>query len=221
MTIIPRSPKYPQDVIDRVQISKLWRALGGQELHRGRGRAFWRRGNGWNVSINEVKKTWYDHAAGEGGGLLDLVARVRGGGRQESLRWLADLGGVKLDDSLTDRKQRAEWARERKAFERDLRDARYWRRGAVALIESDLAIEKSKLFDSAAGQPDFGRIDAYEAILGRVRDIGDLTLVEEYRAFKAADSRTAAAFIRWAKAREQAEVRALEHWFQSGEELAA
>jgi hypothetical protein len=221
MSIIPRSPKLLQDVIERVQISDAWRALCGGKLSRGRGRAFWRNGDGFNVSIDEAKKTWYDHARCEGGGIIDLVVLVRGGSRQDALRWLADLAGVELDDSPADPKQCAEWARERKAFERDLREARYWSRGAVSLIESDLAIEKSKLFDAAAGQPDFALIDAYEAILGRVRGIGDLTLVEEYRAFRSADPRTAAAFIRWARAREQAEVRALEHWFQAGEELAA
>jgi hypothetical protein len=220
MNIVSANSRAGQ-VIDRVRIFDVWPAIGGGEIRHGRGRAFWRNGDGWSISLDNCKGTWYDFVTAEGGGIVDLVALVRGGSRQDALRWLADFAGVELGDSPADPKQRAEWARERKAYERDLREAKYWARGAVLLIESDLAIEKSKLFDPTAGQPDFALIDAYEAILARVRGVGDLTLLEEFRAFREADSRTAAAFIRWAKAREQADIRALERWFQSSEEMAA
>jgi len=220
MDILSTNSRVGQ-IIDSVRISEVWRALGGGGLHRGRGQAFWRNGDGWNIALDDSKGTWFDHARSEGGGIVDLIILVRGGSRQDALRWLADLAGIELDDSPTDPKQRAQWIREQRAFKRDLADARYWVRAATLLIESDLAVEKSKLFDPTAGQPDFGLIDSYEAILGRVRGIGDLTLVEEYRAFRTADPRMAAAFVRWAKARERAEIRALEQWFQDGEELAA
>lgn len=34
------------------------------------------------------KGTWADHEAGEGGGVLDLIARLQGGGREAALGWL-------------------------------------------------------------------------------------------------------------------------------------
>ncbi|SCW56266.1 AAA family ATPase [Ancylobacter rudongensis] len=34
------------------------------------------------------KGTWADHEAGEGGGVLDLIARLQGGGREGALSWL-------------------------------------------------------------------------------------------------------------------------------------
>jgi hypothetical protein len=219
MDILSTNSRVGQ-IIDRVWISEVWRAVGGGKLQRGRGQAFWRNGDGWNISLDDAKGTWFDHAHGDGGGILGLVVLVRGGSRQDALRWLADFAGVELD-SPADPKQRAQWIREQRAFKRDVADARYWVRAAILLIESDLAVEKSKLFDPTAGQPDLSLIDAYEAILGRVRGVGDLTLVEEYRAFKTADPHTAAAFVRWAKAQEQAEIRALERWFQTSEEMAA
>ena len=37
---------------------------------------------------------WFDHEAGEGGGLVDLVGRVRGLNRREALDWTADRIGM-------------------------------------------------------------------------------------------------------------------------------
>lgn len=68
-----------RDVLSLIRITAVWLALGGSPLRYGRGRAWWRDGNGYNVSVNDAKSTWYDHAADEGGGILDLVVRVHGG----------------------------------------------------------------------------------------------------------------------------------------------
>ena len=87
-------------ILESVTISNVYRALGGATLPNGRrGVAFWRDGaNGFNVSLNDTKGTWFDHAAGEGGGLLDLVVKVRGGTKQEAVRYLAALAGIPIDD---------------------------------------------------------------------------------------------------------------------------
>ena len=64
-------------VLDRVPISQIYRALGGPKLRGTRGPAFWRRGDGLNVSLNDSRSCWRDFKASEGGGVLDLVQRVR------------------------------------------------------------------------------------------------------------------------------------------------
>jgi KaiC/GvpD/RAD55 family RecA-like ATPase len=51
----------------------------------------WRFGTRGSLSIKvggPHKGTWADHEAGGGGGVLDLVARHHGSGREEALRWL-------------------------------------------------------------------------------------------------------------------------------------
>ena len=40
---------------------------------------------------------WFDHEAGTGGGLVDLVARTRGLSRREALDWTADRIGMAAD----------------------------------------------------------------------------------------------------------------------------
>ena len=40
----------PDAVIDACSIEQIWRALGGGELRRGRGRAFWRNGDGYGAA---------------------------------------------------------------------------------------------------------------------------------------------------------------------------
>jgi hypothetical protein len=42
-------------IIEAVSISALWRALGGGELRHGRGRAFWRNGDGWSISLDDAR----------------------------------------------------------------------------------------------------------------------------------------------------------------------
>ncbi len=90
------------EIVSQVHISCAWRALGGGDLRRGRGRAWWRNGDGYSVSLNDARGCWYDHRDGIGGGVLDLVVHVRGCARQDALRWLADLIGATLDDRPPD-----------------------------------------------------------------------------------------------------------------------
>src|ERR1035441_9268954 len=87
------------DILAAVKISTVYSALTGKRPRRSganryRGQAIWRGGENLSVAIDDSKLTWFDHAAAEGGGVLDLVGRVRGGDRKESLRWLSELAGV-------------------------------------------------------------------------------------------------------------------------------
>lgn len=44
-----------------------------------------------SIHVNgDVAGTWHDHEAGNGGGVLDLVVRERGGNRREAAQWLHD-----------------------------------------------------------------------------------------------------------------------------------
>lgn len=76
-------------LIERSDIGVVWRALGGGELRHGRGRAFWRGGDGYNVALNASTNCWRDFASGEGGGIVALIERSLGCSRQDAWRWLA------------------------------------------------------------------------------------------------------------------------------------
>ncbi len=115
-----------------------WSALGGGELRHGRGKAFWRSGDSYNVAIDSDKNVWFDHRDAVGGGILDLVQVALGCDQREAIRWLVDNCG--LEDSRDERtpQERAQARREReetdryeasfqdsyRAFERELEDRR-------------------------------------------------------------------------------------------------
>jgi hypothetical protein len=77
-----------------VRILDVWGALGGNDLRRGRGRAFWRNGDGFNVSLDAKRGLWHDFVTGEGGGVAALVQAARGCDRREALQWLEAEGFV-------------------------------------------------------------------------------------------------------------------------------
>lgn len=64
-------------------------ALGGPELRHGRCRAWWRGGDGLNISFRD--EDWYDHVTGEGGGPLQLAQAVLG--VSEGRRWFVERYG--------------------------------------------------------------------------------------------------------------------------------
>jgi hypothetical protein len=94
------------EAVARVRISEVWFALGGGSLRHDRGRAFWRDGDGFNVSLSDDKNCWHDFVTGEGGGVLDLVQHVRSGSRSEALRFVAGLVGIVLDEKAISREER-------------------------------------------------------------------------------------------------------------------
>lgn len=123
-----------------VTITEVWRVLGGGPLRHGRGRAFWRDGDGYNVAIDARKNVFFDHVAGAGGGVLDLVQAARCCDRSEAWAWL------RLTFGLPDQRreftpapaERAAWARQRAKDERDLLAARWFARAATLLAEGVL-----------------------------------------------------------------------------------
>jgi hypothetical protein len=87
------------EVVRHTTISRVWRALGGGEIRRSRGQAWWRQGDGWNVALRDDQGQWFDHRDQVGGGVLDLIRHVRGGSRGDALRWLADWECLPLDNA--------------------------------------------------------------------------------------------------------------------------
>lgn len=123
--------------IERVSIGAVWAALGGPPLKRGRGRAFWRDGGAFNVAINEKGGTWHDFAMSEGGGLLDLVERVRGCDRAAAMAWLREFAGVP-ERTMTPEQRRA-WERRRAADKADAEGCQLWALGLRLALERDKA----------------------------------------------------------------------------------
>ena len=110
----------------------MWRALGGGELQHNRGRAFWRNGDGLNISLDDSKGAYYDHARGTGGGVLDLLQLVRGGSRAEAMEWLKGFGVVESGPTGRSRARSGDWA--------EAKAAEAWWRARTEYLRCNLAI---------------------------------------------------------------------------------
>ncbi len=81
-------PRAPEIVVE----------LLGQPTARSRDEWRWGRKGSLVVVVAGAKAgMWFDHEAGTGGGLVDLVARTRGLSRREALDWTADRVGLAGD----------------------------------------------------------------------------------------------------------------------------
>ncbi len=70
-------------------VADVIRNLGGPEVNQGRCRAFWRGGDGRNISVDGER--WFDHVGGRGGGPLQLAETVLGDA--EGRRWYQERYG--------------------------------------------------------------------------------------------------------------------------------
>jgi hypothetical protein len=108
-----------------VSIDAVWTRLGGGPLRKGRGKAFWRAGGDFNVSVNQAKGLWYDFRDQSGGGVLQLIEVVLGCDRRGAIRWLVESFSlpIELDRPLT--------AIERQQYQNAIKEAERflkWRR---------------------------------------------------------------------------------------------
>lgn len=75
-----------------ISLLELWPELGGSKLHKHgrqyRGNAFWRDGDGLNISIDPIENRWFDFVTRNGGGGLTLVELALNLRRSEALTWL-------------------------------------------------------------------------------------------------------------------------------------
>ena len=123
------------EIISRIRISDVWAALGGSPLRRGRGRAFWRDGDGYNISVSDAKNCWHDFVSDEGGGVLDLVQKVRGGSRADALRLVADVSGVTLDAKALSNDEKRNYAEHRHQAASLAQQCAWWARAYTQELE--------------------------------------------------------------------------------------
>lgn len=85
-------------------LPEIWTALGGPRIQGRRAKAFWRNGDGLNISLNLDKGVWYDWAEGIGGGPIALVERVNNCDRKEAILWIKRTFGLDHLDPGRERK---------------------------------------------------------------------------------------------------------------------
>jgi hypothetical protein len=164
----------------RADIHEVWSALGGNTLRRGRGRAFWRGADGFNVSLDARQGLWYDHAAADGGDVITLVMRARQCDFRAAVAWLADFVGVQVPP---DAGTHGEYSPDR-AWQADLQLAEWWRTAAIRLAELDL--ETLSDCDPRRSVP--------TALLAAL-SLGPTTLVAEYRRARTEDPKLTAGVV--------------------------
>jgi hypothetical protein len=179
--------------------------------------ASWRGGDGLNVALDDGRGVWYDFTTGEGGGILDLVSRIRGGSRQDALKWLADFAGVPLFEQSLSAEERAQLAEERQRRERDLSEARYWRRSAISMYEETLARMKTTFFTPGQEAVTVADLQGATVALAMLRSTGDDLLLAEFRWWIEHYPGMTAALIRSAKQLEAAEMRAITKYLRQSD----
>lgn len=194
------------EIVERCRITEVADALGIRlDPSRRRGVASWRNGEHFSVSLSDNKGTWFDHAANEGGGVLDLVARVTGHDRRASLEWLASYAGVQIERrSLSPEEQKAV-ARERIESKRIRREAEYFADAAMLMAEREL--EELPSNDPARAN--------FTSLIAGLRASPEA----EYRAWMRHDPRMAAALVHAGRARRKRLFQALARWIAAQGEV--
>jgi len=155
-------------LVSSVRLESLWSCLGGGDLSgRGdnvRGKAFWRKGQHFSVALNLRNRTWYDHAEGQGGGLVHLVMIATGRTQPDAWKYLAELGGVPFAERSP--AQRARYRRETEAARAE--SEKLWDRWAG--VYSEVSQYTDLLFQLYHGLRDLyfnGNIDDVEKMVLR------------------------------------------------------
>ncbi len=126
-------PAY-SSTIGSVCIIAAWERLGGGPLRGGRGIAWWRDGDSFNITVNPEKNVWFDHARGVGGGVLELVRTVLDCDKASAVRWLCEEGFI--EDSSASRTEVRKRAQREATLQLEAENIKWWRRGFVAKLEA-------------------------------------------------------------------------------------
>jgi hypothetical protein len=183
------------ELVSRASIVRVWAALGGGDLRAGRGRAFWRDGNGFNIALDEAKGCWHDFARGEGGGIVDLIVTALACSRLEALRWLAETEGVTLDGDTPTGRRKA--ARRHQTAAGIAGEVEAWRVAYMAELER----RKS----DALREENWEGLEVVSGRLNRIQNGGTEVVLAEYARMRQAEPRRLAQLIadgeeRWAHA---------------------
>jgi hypothetical protein len=182
-----------QQIKARAHIAEVWSALGGGQLRKCRGRAWWRGGDGHNVALYAHTDTWFDFATGDGGDVIALVEAVRQCGFREAIEWLADFVGVPLSGGSNGAAHVHAYDPDRDG---DLERATFWSILIRMFAEDALA----------SLEPWDPQRRVYAALLTAI-DLGDESLLDEYRSWRWSHPQLTAAMVRAgrvANARKQA-----------------
>ena len=206
------------EILARIRISDVYRALTQTDPRRTstdslRGRAVWRNGDGFSVSLNDSRGLWHDFVTHDGGGVLDLIVRVRGGSYQDALRWLAVLVGFPLDDQPLTLEERRRWAQRLRVIGTTLPQARNWRRAAAILCECLLEKLKDQFF-SGSFEVLSRELSDVTRLLARVRHLDGAELVAEYHLWLQHEAALTIGMVRAAEHLENAESRAVQKYIR-------
>ncbi len=161
----------------RADIRDVWAALGGGKLRGERGQAFWRKGDGYSVSLDANRGLWHDFVAGDGGDVVNLVRDVKQCSFIEAAEWLAHHTGVAVLRGCAARKKPPIGAPTWTAA----------RGGAWRQSVSPRVARRAKLGDMAR----------YELTVLQTRlRLGDAVLVDEYRDWRKRDPQLSDAMTR-------------------------
>ena len=206
------------EILARIRISDVYRALTQTEPRRTspdslRGRAVWRNGDGFSVSLNDDRGLWHDFVTRDGGGILDLIVRVHGDSHQAALRWLADLVGHPLNDQPLSPEERRRWAQRLKNISTTLPKARKWRRAAGVLCEHLLEKLKEQFF---AGNSEIQLVELCDItkMLAGLRHLDSAELVAEYHWWLQHEAALTIGMVRAAEHLDNAERRAVQNYIR-------
>jgi hypothetical protein len=188
------------EIKSRAHICDVWHALGGGKLQHGRGKAFWRDGDGYCIAIDIDKGLWFDHRDGVGGDVVTLVETVHRCSFVDAAKWLADQTGVALEHF-----EHRPYAAMDDDWTTDLRRATYWRTTAVMLSEQALA----SLPD------DHPERYGLTLLLASVRD-GDASLVATYRAWRRREPAMTKAMVHAGRLHDARVQRRVARWLKEG-----
>jgi hypothetical protein len=159
-----------------VRISAILAAHGIQAL-KSRFPAAWRNGQGYNVDFDDDRGVWHDFVTGEGGGILDLVGKLRGCSRKEALHWLAGFAGYALPGQPWSATERQKWLNAR----RQQQELEAWRQRGLRLLRGwrnwfwDASRHAERWLASPAGAASFGlmKFDLAIVCVSRGERLGD------------------------------------------------
>ncbi len=124
------------EMIDQADITAVWTALGGAPLRHGRGKGFWRDGDGYNVKLDRDQCVWFDHRDGIGGGVIGLIRHVLDCQPKDAVVWLAGHEGVELDDEKLTVEERRAWAERQRWARAEGEKLAEWRDEHVAALKA-------------------------------------------------------------------------------------
>ena len=116
-------------------IVEVWFRLGGGELRSGRGRAFYRNGEDYNVSVDSGKDVFRDFVSGASGGVLTLVETALQCDRRGALAWLEAEGFIEARKPWSASEKLAFTIRREAAREAG-KEVESWREGQITELES-------------------------------------------------------------------------------------